>query len=181
MGNITIGEGAGLVSWLTQRLGTQIGDGECYTTIDECLKAANFKSARDFGRITPTADYVWGAAIPAASARPGDVLQFHNYRVTVTTETDVTRPDGGGYTEEESQEYSRPHHSAMVQGPGENGATLVLESNVSGSRNVQSNALFLTQPSVRTTRQRSPDGTVTVTTVTVEVAGRVRFYRVQKP
>ena len=39
----------------------------------------------DFGAVTTTADYVWGDTIDAKDAAPGDILQFKDFVVTVTT------------------------------------------------------------------------------------------------
>lgn len=60
-----------VVSFAIQRLGKQVGDGECWTLAAEALKAAGAQ---------PPRGYVFGQELPLEEARPGDILQFSTAR-----------------------------------------------------------------------------------------------------
>jgi hypothetical protein len=62
-----------IVSYITQRMGTRHGNGECFTLADDALKNAGAKSAADYGKVTPSADYVWGTAVGASDVKVGDI------------------------------------------------------------------------------------------------------------
>lgn len=171
--------------YATGNIGTQIGDGECFTLADRALRRAGARSAAHYGTVTANADYVWGRQVSLRELVPGDVIQFRNYRVTITTVTTVrTQTGGGGWSENtqtESRTDSRPHHTAIVDNVRAHGSVAVLEQNVgsgSGRRKVQRNTLYFTtfsEPPRVTRRGR------TTTTVhrNIEVRGTVRFYRPQ--
>ena len=44
----------------------------------------------------------------------GDILQFRDHLNVVTTVTTVTFADGSGYVDAHTEDYRRPHHSAVV-------------------------------------------------------------------
>jgi hypothetical protein len=158
--------------------GQQVGDGECYALADQALKAAGAKSADSYGKITPTADYVWGTTVAVGQARGGDVVQFKDYAVTVTVVTKVVKADGS-YTEQTRTEtMSRPHHTAVVQQTGATGSVSVYEQNVNGSRAVQTNHLPLVSREDAPVVTASEGATTTVTT-SVKVTGAAKIYRPQ--
>jgi hypothetical protein len=131
--SITNPLGQQLVDWLHARIGTQIGDGECATTVNAALKAFGLPSYDTLGPTGPDADYVWGTLLLTYHAgdavslldqiRPGDIIQFRN--VTIH---DVVP---GGY-----YDYSFPHHTAMVEANQGGGNLTLLESNLNGNLNV---------------------------------------------
>lgn len=182
MGDASIQKSKEVTDYLEKHLGQQIGNGECYTTVDEALTDAKLKSARDFGKITPTADYVWGRKVEANDVRAGDVIQFSSYRVTIITVTREDEPDGSWSENQQTETYERPHHSAVVQTlPSGTGPMTVYESNVNGSRDVQSNQLYMQSvPKTKTTTGGDGETKVTVTR-TVTVTGKIKFYRPQTP
>ncbi len=106
-----------VVSFAMANLGTQVGDGQCWTLVDQALKAAGADTSGD-------AAYVWGNPIGLDALAPGDVLQFENVHFQGAT------PDGGWY----SQDF--PHHSAIVYSVDGNKITL-LNQNVNGDMTVQ--------------------------------------------
>ena len=180
MGDATVQQSNQVAQFLHQRLGQQIGDGECYTSVHSALTGAGLKSAPDFGTITPTADYIWGREVAANQARVGDAIQFRNYTVTIVTETRIDEPNGAWTTDTETETHERPHHTAVVRTlPAQNGPTTVYESNVNESRKVQSNALHLSSVAAQTTTTGQAGATRTTITRTVTVTGRVKFYRAQ--
>src|SRR5215510_5626926 len=69
-----------IISYPRQRYNQRVGDGECFTLVNQALRNAGAHSADHFGQVTPDADYVWGTSIALADVRPGDVIQFRNYR-----------------------------------------------------------------------------------------------------
>lgn len=182
MPDATVQQSNQAAQYLHQRLGQQISDGECYTSVHTAVTSAGLKSAPDFGTITPNADYVWGRAITANQVRAGDVIQFRNYTVTITTVTSIDNPDGSGSTETETETHERPHHTALIRTvAAQNGPTTVYESNVNGSRNVQSNELHLSSVAEQTTVSGQPGQTRTTVKRTITVTGTLHFYRLQAP
>jgi hypothetical protein len=151
-----------IVGYAQRQRGTRVGDGECFTLADRALRAAHAKSARDFGSVTPDADYVWGTSVTLADLKAGDVIQFRDYsykRVDVTEDEHATR------TTEHIEE--RPHHTAIVQSVDGNGAVTVLEQNAPEGSSVRRTQLFFT--SGKTTNGNR------ATTITVK--GTFSFYR----
>ena len=82
------------------------------------------KSAADYGKVSPNADYTWGTPVTLATLQPGDIIQFRNYTYESVV---VTKTDKATTTDELAQD--RPHHTAIVESVGENGAVTVLEQN----------------------------------------------------
>ena len=154
-----------IVSYITQRMGTRHGNGECFTLADDALKNAGAKSAADYGKVTPSADYVWGTAVSASDVKVGDVIQFRNYRYDKKVEK--KNPDGSGSTDDEFQE--RPHHTGVVEQVNSDGSMTVLEQNAPDGDPVARNVLYFTSSS-------NKDGN---TTTTIKVKGTVKFYRPQ--
>ena len=154
-----------ITSFVTQRMGTRHGNGECFTLADDALKSAGAKSAADFGKLTPSADYVWGTAVTASDAKAGDVIQFSNYRYDRKVET---RNPKSVSTDEDFQE--RPHHTAIVESVNtDDGSMTVLEQNAADGEPVARNVLYFTGSSKK-------EGN---TTTTIKVKGTLRFYRPQ--
>jgi hypothetical protein len=114
-----------IVSFPRHRMGHRHGDGECFSLADRALRNAGAKTAADFGTVVPDGDYVWGTTVNLADLRPGDIIQFRDYRYD--REIDTSNPDGSGTTATDMQE--RPHHTAIVERVGANGSVTVLEQN----------------------------------------------------
>ena len=68
-----------VLAYARQRVGRQVGSGECFDLADEALRNAGASSASEYGPITPTADYVWGRRVSRQEAQPGAIIQFRNY------------------------------------------------------------------------------------------------------
>jgi hypothetical protein len=151
-----------IVGYASRHHGARIGDGECYTMVDQALSGAHAKSARDFGSITPDADYVWGTPVTLSGLQPGDVIQFRDY--SYDRHTDIEESHG---TRFEDRSEGRPHHTAIVKSVDGNGAVTVWEQNSPAHSPVRSTQLFFTA------------GTTTVghRTTTITVNGTFRFYR----
>src|SRR5262249_37893310 len=106
-----------ILGYARRQRGDRVGDGQCYTFADRALGLADARSARDYGDITPDADYVWGTLVTLGVLQPGDVIQFRNYsyeREIVIERSDET------VTRQDAQD--RPHHTAIVQSVDGNGA-----------------------------------------------------------
>ena len=74
---------------------------ECFRLVDRALAGAGAKSAADFGTVAPDIDYVWGTPVSLADVRPGDIVQFRDYRfdrevVTKKAGETVTDPEQVG-------------------------------------------------------------------------------------
>ena len=157
-GSASLGEQ--VVSFARDRIGRSTGSGECFDLVDQALRNAGAKSAADFGTVTPNADYVWGSLVSLSDARPGDIIQFRNYRYDRTIKTDSR-------TDTDFQE--RPHHTAIVERTDGDGAITVLEQNVPEGSTGQRIQLFFSNATTNIGGHRT----------TVKVQGRVRFYRPQ--
>jgi hypothetical protein len=154
-----------IMNFITQKMGTHHGDGQCFTLADDALKKAGAKSAADFGKVTDDADYVWGTAVKLSDVKPGDFIQFRNYSYERKTRTD--NPDGS-WSESEDKK-GRPHHTAIVEQVNGDGSLVVLEQNAPKGDPVARNTLFF--------KSGTADGGNTKTTIKVQ--GTVRFYRPQ--
>jgi len=157
-GSASLGEQ--VVTFARDRIGRSTGSGECFDLVDQALRNAGAKTAADFGTVTPNADYVWGNPVSLAEARPGDIIQFRNYRYDRTMKTDSS-------TDTDFQE--RPHHTAIVERIDGDGAITVLEQNVPEGSAGQRTQLFFSNVNTNTSGRRT----------TISVHGRVRFYRPQ--
>lgn len=157
--------GQQVVTYATQRMGNRHGDGQCFTLADDALKNASAKSAGDYGKLTPDADYVWGTAVKASDAKVGDLIQFRNYRYDRTVET--KNPDGSGEADDDFQE--RPHHTAIVEQLNDDGSVTVLEQNAPDGEPVVRSVLYF-----KSDKKKAGN-----TTTTIKVTGTARFYRPQ--
>lgn len=151
-----------IVSFARRQRGERVGDGQCFSFAERALRQAEAKSARDYGTITPDADYVWGTSVTLADLQPGDVIQFRNYsyeRHIVIERSDET------VTREDAQD--RPHHTAIVQSVDGNGAVTVWEQNAPDGSPVGRSQLFFTSGTTTSGNQ----------TTTIRVHGTFWFYR----
>jgi hypothetical protein len=153
-----------ILSFVRRQQGQRYGNGECFTLTDAALGGAGARSARDYGTVTPNADYVWGDSVNLSELRPGDVIQFRDYSYERVT---VTEDDSGTTTDEHAED--RPHHTAVVQSVGANGAVTVWEQNSPPGSAVRRTTLYFTGGT-------SEDGN---TTTRIRVSGSFWFYRPQ--
>jgi CHAP domain len=153
-----------ITAYARRRLTQAEGNGQCFTLVDRALRHVGAKSAADFGEITPDADYVWGHATSLSNLRPGDVIQFRDYAFTRTVVTDNAR---GTSTDETAGD--RPHHTAIVERVGADGAVTVLEQNAPEGSPVSRHTLYF----VAGTTSNGD------TTTTVTVSGSWQFYRAE--
>jgi hypothetical protein len=154
-----------IVGFARRQSGSRVGDGQCFALADHALTRAGAKTASDFGTITHDADYVWGTPVALSDLQPGDIIQLRDY--SFDRETTVEDPDGSSQTRTETQ--GRPHHTAIVERVGSNGAVTVLEQNAPERSPVRRSTLFFTTGT--TTEGR--------TTTTITVHGTFWFYRPQ--
>ena len=154
-----------IVGFPRRHRGERVGDGECFTLADRALRNAGARSARDYGDVSPNVDYVWGTSVNLSDLRAGDVIQFRGYRFD--REIVAHNADGSTTTTNDFQE--RPHHTAIVESVGANGAVIVLEQNSPAGSPVVRNQLFLSGG----TREGGGQST------TITVQGTFWFYRPQ--
>jgi len=153
-----------IVGYARRQQGSRVGKGECFDLADTALRGAKAKSAADYGKISREADYVWGTPVTLAGLQPGDVIQFRNYSFDKTV---VTKTDKETRTEELGQD--RPHHTAIVESVGDEGAVTVLEQNAPDGSPVTRTVLYF-KDSTSTGDKR---------TTTIKVHGKFWFYRPQ--
>ena len=153
--------------YANKKRGQKVGSGECFDLADFALKSINAKSAEDFGKVTGTADYVWGDLINFRTAVPGDIIQFRNYKLTVTVKEEGYSPYKSQFT------VTRPHHTAIVSKVKGKDGILVLEQNIGeGAKKltVQENTLYFGSPAPI---QKGKEKTI------FTVSGIAKFYRPQ--
>lgn len=151
------------VSYARARFGQRVDNGECFTLVDRALRASGLRGAGDFGTLTPDADYVWGTVVTLADVRPGDVIQFRDYRFDRRVETESA---AGTEFQEDFQE--RPHHTAIVERVNESEIT-ILEQNAPRGTGVSRATLFFASGTTRNGRR----------TTTITIQGQFWFYRPQ--
>lgn len=95
-----------VMAYANSQVGRKVGDGECTRLAEQALKSAGMKTTNDFGVTGKTADYVWGMLVSEDDAKPGDILQFRDHVMTVTTVKD----EGG----QKTKTYNRGHHTAII-------------------------------------------------------------------
>lgn len=154
-----------ILAYARRNRGQRVGNGECFTFADTALRTSGAKSAADYGDVSPSADYVWGLGVTLASLEPGDVVQFRDYRYD--REVEISHPDGSVETQEDFEE--RPHHTAVVESVGANGAVTILEQNSPVGSAVRRTTLFFSN------RDDSSGGRKTK----IRVSGTIWFYRPQ--
>jgi hypothetical protein len=112
-----------VLSYAQSKYGTQDGNGECWTLVDDALRSAGANTSGD-------ASLVFGQSIALSSVTPGDVLQFKNAHFVHTS------PSGG------SSWNDFPQHTAIVSSV--QGRTItMLNQNVNGNRTVQYSTINL--------------------------------------
>jgi uncharacterized cupredoxin-like copper-binding protein len=164
-----------IVAFALGAQGRQVGDGECFSLADQALSTAGARSASAYTEITPDGDYIWGKPVQLSAARPGDILQFRNFRI-VRRVTIATKDEAGSISRTQSQEAEeRDHHTAVVtQNLGT--ALVIAEQNMEPlGRVVQRNTIEIA--SGTTTATNAADSTETTTEVIVD--GDIRAYRPQ--
>lgn len=153
-----------VVSYAVHRLGHVVPDGQCFALVNRALRHAGAKSAADYAPVVPGDDYVWGTEVSLAGLRRGDVVQFRDYTCQTVT---VTESAEGTATEERLE--GRPHHTAIVEQVGADGAATVLEQNSPPGAPVVRSSLFFRSGQIQSEGR----------TVTVTVNGTLWFYRPQ--
>lgn len=188
MGNNDAGLAAGqtIVTYARGKLGQKVlPRGECFDLADAALRQAGMQTAKDFGTITTAADYVWGDEIDAKDAAPGDILQFRDYVITVTT-TVLTITKKPGYTdgsrrETNTQTIERPHHTAIVESNDGDGKLTILEQNFMHVKKVKRNGIpwktYTLGPTKKVSTIKGGGSSETTTTVTASVEGTLWVYR----
>ena len=175
---------ASILTYCTQRIGTEEGDGECWTLAENAVISAGGQSSR--GQ-TPNFDehsnYVWGDTAQFSALVGGNILQFRNYTWTRFIRERVTLANGDWNESSSTMTHTRPHHTAIVSIPGSSGNVGVIEQNIpEGGKVMRSNLCLTTNAATSATTQerRSVNGLmqdVTVLTTTRdEVGGTIWAY-----
>jgi hypothetical protein len=178
--------GQKVVTFARGKLGQKVlPRGECFDLADAALTGAGAKSAKDFGTITTTADYVWGDEIDLKDAGPGDILQFRDFVIEITT-TVITITKKPGYSDGMRRETStitieRPHHTAIVESNDGDGKLTILEQNFKLVKKVKRNVIpwkaGTMGPTKKVTPARGGGSTEVTTTIATTVEGTLWVYR----
>ncbi len=126
-----------ILAFAVEKIGQQVGDGECAALAVEALKATDAK---------PNDGYVWGTPVDIADMQPGDIIQFTS-AIFVTSTMRISM--------------GAPNHTAisytMTAGKGS-----ILQQNFNGDRTVSSFEMdlsTLTSGSIQVYRAQRADGT----------------------
>jgi hypothetical protein len=138
-------------------LGRKIGTGQCAELADHALTSNGANTFSDYAAATNGDDYIWGTRIALADARPGDIIQFRDYSVTVTARS---------RSDETSDGLEWSHHTAVVE-QNVGAALLIIEQNVDDSQTVKRGRVPIRATTVS-------DGRVTTSTV---IEGQLSAYR----
>lgn len=142
---------------------------DCFALVDSLLRGLGAQTAEDGTvAVTETADYDWGDPIKLGEVQVGDILQFKNHLIDVSSWT----LSAGKWYETKGQEYTRPHHTAIVTAVNADGSYLVVEQNVKPNPAKVSGSVIMRLASGTETRMTG-DKFKTV----IKVTGRVRAYR----
>lgn len=117
--------GEKVLQFATSKLNTKVGRGECWDLAEQALKVASAKTSNDYGKVKADSDYVWGLKVELASVQAGDIIQFRNYKVTLTKTTETSEG-----IDTQSKEIERPHHTAIVEKLNKDGSIQVIEQNI---------------------------------------------------
>jgi hypothetical protein len=151
-----------VVSYARRKRGARVGNGQCFTLVDNALRGAKAKSAADYGTVTPDADYTWGTSVSLSDLKPGDIIQFRDYTFKKVVVTDT-----GSSTVTDEVEGERPHHTAVVESVDGGGAVTVLEQNAPDGSAVSRNHLYFTGGTTSSGNRKT----------TITVSGTFWFYR----
>ena len=170
-----------VVNWARAQSGKQVGKGECWDLADRALRQAGAQSSADLGPMDDDADYVWGDEISdLKDVHPGDILQFRDFAVTTTVETETRYADGSSETSTTEETFTRPHHTAVVSEVKSGGLLKVLEQNVApAGKKVQLHNLNTKDVAPASKETQKQKAKVIVTT-TIAVSGTIWAYRPKK-
>ena len=170
-----------VVNWARAQSGKQVGKGECWDLADRALRQAGVQSSADLGPMDDDADYVWGDEISdLKDVQPGDILQFRDFAVTTTVETETRYADGSSETSTTEETFTRPHHTAVVSEVKSGGLLKVLEQNVApAGKRVQLHNLNTKDVAPASKETQKQKAKVIVTT-TIAVSGTIWAYRPKK-
>jgi hypothetical protein len=111
-----------VLAYAKAHIGEVVGNGECWTLVDEALKASGADTSGD-------GQSVFGRTVALTALIPGDLLQLEKAH--------FEHREGGRFWAQDM-----PHHSAVVWSVDGRKVT-VLNQNVNGSRKVQYTTFFL--------------------------------------
>ena len=170
-----------VVNWARAQSGKQVGKGECWDLADRALRQTGAQSSADLGPMDDDADYVWGDEISdLKDVHPGDILQFRDFAVTTTVETETRYADGSSETSTTEETFTRPHHTAVVSEVKSGGLLKVLEQNVApAGKKVQLHNLNTKDVAPASKETQKQKAKVIVTT-TIAVSGTIWAYRPKK-
>ena len=170
-----------VVNWARAQSGKQVGKGECWDLADRALRQAGAQSSADLGPMDDDADYVWGDEISdLKDVQPGDILQFRDFAVTTTVETETRYADGSSETSTTEETFTRPHHTAVVSKVKSGALLKILEQNVAPAvKKVQLHNLNTKDVAPASKETQKQKAKVIVTT-TIAVSGTIWAYRPKK-
>lgn len=129
----------------------QKGKGECWDLAEGALNSAGAKTSTDLNpTLTPNGDYIWGETVSFKELKAGDIIQFNGHVMTY-----------------HDKEFTRGHHTAIVEKVGENGAIHVIEQHVTKNKEARRSILYFYDTLIEENGQQVP----------IKVTGKFSFYR----
>jgi hypothetical protein len=164
-----------IVAFALRAEGSQVGAGECFDLADQALANAGARTAAFYTDVTPDGDYIWGTPVRPEAARPGDILQFRNFRIVRRITTTIRNEDGEINQVQTQEVEERDHHTAIVtQNLGTSLA--IAEQNVEPlGRIVQRNTIEIASGTTTAFNAQAA-----ATTRQVSLDGELRAYRPQR-
>lgn len=141
----------GKIYFYKNRTTGQKGRGECWDLAEGALNAANAKTSTDLNpTLTQNGDYIWGQEVSFKELQPGDIIQFNGHIMSY--------PD---------RDFTRGHHTAIVEKMGEKGAVVVIEQHVTKNKATRRSTLYFYDTIIEEKGQQIP----------IKVSGKFSFYR----
>jgi len=151
-------------NWAKSKVGERVGDGSCFALVYEALRNSGAKTAYDYGKVTPKANYVWGKAINLIDVKPGDILQLRDHVIKIVKEMKVEASFPDGTTMEsdstDTRVLKRGHHSAIVAENHGKGVLTVLEQHIrtpgKSLESVQENLIYVADQTPKVEKAKDP-------------------------
>ncbi len=133
--------------------------GECWDLAEGALEAAGAKTSNDLNpqfkwgkekRKKWDEDYIWGSEISFKELQPGDIIQFKGHVMTYR-----------------DKEYTRGHHTAIVEKVDQTSAVHVIEQHVTKNKSARRSILYFYDTIIEENGQQ----------ISIKVTGQFHFYR----
>ena len=148
-----------VIEFAQSKLGQTVGRGECWDLAQQALTRAQARNSTDYLSQTHNENYIWGNLVSLGKAKPGDIIQYRNFRGKVRETL-----QNGSWRE---LSFIAQHHTAILAQPLGEGRWRVYQQNDQGQR-------FVTQDTINLLDATFQKGT---RKIEVNVEGKYWIYR----